>query len=141
MPTAEGERTPRGAVVLNHNGGEHVVRCVDALAATAWPADALEVVVVDNASTDGSVERLAAAHAEVRIVPTGANLGFPANNVALRDLGSVDYVALVNNDAFVEPGGWRRLAALEADGRVAAQISLVLFEDRPSTRSTTPATR
>jgi N-acetylglucosaminyl-diphospho-decaprenol L-rhamnosyltransferase len=134
MPQADGtERVPRvRVVVLNHNGGAHVIRCFDALAATDWPAEALEVVLVDNASTDGSVEAVAASHPDVRVLPTGGNLGFPANNLALRDLGSVDYVALVNNDAFVEPGWLRPLVAvLEADGRVAAANALVLFDGPP----------
>ena len=125
-------RVPRvRVVVLNHNGGDDVLRCLGALAATEWPADALDVVVVDNASSDGSVEKIAASHPEVTVLPTGGNLGFPANNLALRDLSTVAYVALVNNDAFVEPGWLAPLVAeLEADGRVGAANSLVLFEGR-----------
>jgi GT2 family glycosyltransferase len=136
MPQAGGPVRDGGVprvrvVVLNHNGGEHVLRCLTALAATQWPADALEVVVVDNASTDGSVEKIAGGHPEVRLVPAGGNLGFPGNNLALRDLASVDYVALINNDAFVEPGWLEPLvAAIEADGRVGAASSLLLFEGR-----------
>jgi N-acetylglucosaminyl-diphospho-decaprenol L-rhamnosyltransferase len=136
MPDGAGEdpadRVPRvRVVVLNYNGGDHVLRCLDALIRTDWPASALELVVVDNASTDGSVERIVKEHPEVTILATGANLGFPANNLALRDLSSVSYVALVNNDAFVEPGWLAPLVAeMEGDGRVGAANSLVLFDDR-----------
>jgi N-acetylglucosaminyl-diphospho-decaprenol L-rhamnosyltransferase len=131
-PAAGAELVPRvRVVVLNHNGGAHVLRCLDALSSTDWPADRLEVVVVDNASTDGSVEQIAKEHADVHIVPAGGNFGFPANNLALRDLAHVEYVALVNNDAFVEPGWLGPLvAALEADGRAGAANSLVLFDGR-----------
>jgi GT2 family glycosyltransferase len=118
-------------VVLNHNGGEDVLRCLSALEATEWPADRLEIVVVDNASSDGSVEKIAADHPGVEVIPSGGNLGFPANNLALRDLSSVSYVALVNNDAFVEPGWLAPLvAAIESDGRVGAANALLLFEGR-----------
>jgi N-acetylglucosaminyl-diphospho-decaprenol L-rhamnosyltransferase len=119
------------AVVLNFNGGDHVLRCLDALEATDWPAAALEIVLVDNASTDGSVEQIMKRHPEVKILPAGGNLGFPGNNLALRDLGSVQYVALVNNDAFVEPAWLAPLVAeLEADARVGAANSLLLFDGR-----------
>ena len=125
-------RVPRvRVVVLNHNGGEDVLRCLGALLETEWPAGALDIVVVDNASTDGSVEKIAASHPEITVLPTGANLGFPGNNLALRDLSTVGYVALVNNDAFVEPGWLAPLVAeLEADGRIGAANALVLFEGR-----------
>jgi GT2 family glycosyltransferase len=126
-----GDRPRVRVIVLNHNGGDDVLRCVTALRATDWPRDSLELVVVDNASTDGSVEKIAASHPDVEIVAAGANLGFPANNLALRDLSSVAFVALVNNDAFVEPGWLEPLVSeLEGDGRVGAANALVLFEGR-----------
>jgi GT2 family glycosyltransferase len=90
-------------VVLNFNGGDLVERCVGHLEALHWPADRLDLVVVDNASTDGSAERLA-AHPRVEVRRSHENLGFPGNNLALRDLDAIDFVGLINNDAFVEPG-------------------------------------
>jgi hypothetical protein len=135
-PSRRGARSDAGdaphvrVVVLNHNGGEHLLRCIAALAATEWPAESLEIVVIDNASLDGSDIALEAAHPDVRLIRTGLNAGFPANNLALRDLHAVDYVALVNNDAFVEPGWLAPLvAALDAEPRVGAANALVLFAD------------
>ena len=90
-------------VVLNYNGGSDTLRCFEHLRATRWPSELLELICVDNGSTDGSVEALSAAFPEVEVRTLGANTGFPANNAALRDLDGVRYVALVNNDAFVEP--------------------------------------
>ncbi len=121
------------AVVLNYNGGEHVLRCVEALLATDYPADRFEVVVVDNASSDGSDAALARRFPDVRLVPTGANLGFPANNVAMTDLArdGIDAVALVNNDAFVAPGWLRPLVdVLVADPRVGAACPKIVFAPR-----------
>ena len=87
---------------------------------TSWPPRGdgeLEVVVVDNGSTDGSVDAGTARHPGVRLVQTGANLGFAGGvNAGLADLGDLDAVALVNSDAFVEPGWLAPLVtALEAD--------------------------
>ena len=107
--------------MLNYNGGEHVIGCIEALRRTRWPADALEIVVVDNASADGSDAEIRRRFPEVRLIPSGGNHGFPANNLALRDLDDVDHVALVNNDAFVEPGWLEPLVgALEAEPTLGA---------------------
>jgi GT2 family glycosyltransferase len=117
------------AVVLNWNGGDHVLRCLEHLVATDWPADRLELVMLDNASSDGSDQAVAARFGDrVRVVPTGGNFGFVANNLGLRDLDAVDYVALVNNDAFVEPGWLRPLVdALEGDAGLGAACPRILF--------------
>ena len=82
-------------VVLNFNGGTDVVRCVDCLEHLDWPQDRLEVVVVDNASTDGSPAALRERFPRVEIIDSGGNLGFPANNLAMRDPGDADYVGRV----------------------------------------------
>ncbi len=104
-------------------------RCLSSLARTEWPDGALDVVVVDNASTDGSDLEIAERHAEVSLVQAGSNLGFPGNNLAMRDLADIDYVALVNNDAFVEPGWLAPLVeALEADRALGAACPKILFE-------------
>jgi GT2 family glycosyltransferase len=119
-------------VVVTRDGGALLERCVERLAAVDWPAERLEVVVVDNASTDGSVERAVAARPGVRVIRSGRNLGYAAgNNLALGELGAVEYVALLNNDAFVEPGWLQPLVeALEADGEFGAATSKVLFAPR-----------
>jgi len=117
-------------VVLNWNGHDHLERCLDALCALDWPADRLDLVVVDNASTDGS-DRLVERYPGVRLVRNGRNDGFVANNLALRDLAGVDYVGLVNPDSFVEPG-WlgAMVAGLEADEGLGAVSARMLFADR-----------
>ena len=118
-------------VVLNYNGGEHVRRCIEHVLASDWPADALDAVVIDNNSTDGSIEAIADQYERVRVIQTGANLGFPANNRALADLGDADYVALVNNDAFVAPDWLQPLVAeLEDDPMVGAVCPKIVFEPR-----------
>jgi hypothetical protein len=118
-------------VVLNYEGGDDVVRCFDHLAALRWPADELELVLVDNGSTDGSAAAVIARHPRVRMVRLDRNTGFPANNVALRDLSGVRYVGLVNNDAFVEPTFLSPLvAALDDDPGLGAACPLILFDHR-----------
>ena len=118
-------------VVLNHDGGELLERCFDALAALDWPTEQLELVLVDNASSDGSVDAVLDAHPEVRVVRSPTNAGFPANNLALRDLDGVRYVGLVNNDAFVEPDWVRAMVdALDADAGLGAATGRLVFAPR-----------
>lgn len=118
-------------VVLNYNGGELVVQCLEALGKLDWLADRLEVVVVDNASTDGSDTVIAERFPAVQLIRSPQNNGFPANNLALRHLGGVDYVGLVNPDSCVESGWLRALVgALEADEGLGAVSPRMLFADR-----------
>ena len=90
-------------VLLDFNGGSTIVEAVDAVTKTQWPTDRVEIVCVDNGSTDGSLEEIERRFPSVVTIRNGQNLGFPGNNVAMRDLDGVDYVALVNSDALVEP--------------------------------------
>jgi len=87
---------------------------------------------VENGSTDGVAARVRAELPGVRVIDAGANLGFGGGcNLALADLAGVDYVALVNNDAHVEPGWLRPLVdALESDATVGAANPKILFFDR-----------
>jgi GT2 family glycosyltransferase len=116
-------------VVLNHNGGDMTLECLRALLATNWPADRLRVVLVDNASTDGVVEHVETELPNVRILRSPTNLGFAGgNNLALRDLGSADYVALVNNDVTVGANWLAPLVEmLEADPDLGAACPKILF--------------
>ena len=107
MPDTSQRTPPRvRVVVLNWNSWWFTRRCLRSLAATDHPADRLEVVLVDNGSIDGSLERLCHEFTGVTVVRNGANLGFAEGcNRAMRDLDGVDMVALVNNDAVVRPVG------------------------------------
>jgi GT2 family glycosyltransferase len=89
-------------------------------------------VLVENGSIDGVAARVRAELAGVRVIDAGANLGFGGGcNLALTDLDGVEYVALVNNDAQVEPGWLEPLvAALEDAPSVGAANPKILFSDR-----------
>jgi GT2 family glycosyltransferase len=116
-------------VVLNYNGGTHVIRCLEHLERLEWPADRLDLVVIDNDSADGSDRVIEDRFPRFRIIRTGRNLGFPANNIALRDLGPIEYVGLVNNDAFVMSDWLAPLVeALDHDPALGAACPKILFD-------------
>jgi GT2 family glycosyltransferase len=127
--------TPRvRVVVLNYDGGDMTLRCLDALRRLDYPTDRLEVVMVDNGSIDGIVDRVRGDYPEVVVREPLANLGFAGGcNVGIGDpsAGDYDYVALLNNDAVPEPGWLTPLVAtLEADAILGAASSKILFADR-----------
>jgi GT2 family glycosyltransferase len=119
------------AVVVNFNGGELTLDCLGSLLATDWPSDRLEVVLVDNASGDGSVQAVRARHPSVRVIESPDNVGFGGGcNLALTDLGAVDHVALVNNDATVASGWLGPLVqALASDVSIGAACPKILFAE------------
>lgn len=118
-------------VVVNHNGGDLLRRCIDDVLAMEWPGE-LEVVVVDNASTDSSIASLAALDSDTRlsIIPLTTNTGFGANNEALTDLDNVDWIALVNPDAFVPADFATGLIDAFDDPSVGAAAPKIIFDDQ-----------
>jgi N-acetylglucosaminyl-diphospho-decaprenol L-rhamnosyltransferase len=105
-----------GAVIVNYNAGEHLPECVRSVRADGVD----EIVVADNASSDGSDRAVGAADANAVVLPTGGNLGFGAG--ANRGVAATraDYILLLNPDTLVEPGTVKVLAdALDRDPRLA----------------------
>jgi GT2 family glycosyltransferase len=121
-----------GAVVLNYNGGELTLECLRRLRSTEWQADRFTIVLVDNASTDRVVATTRDEMPDVQIITSDRNLGFAGGcNLALRDLGGVDRVALVNSDVLVEPGWLAPLArALDGNPQLGAACPKILFASR-----------
>jgi N-acetylglucosaminyl-diphospho-decaprenol L-rhamnosyltransferase len=95
------------AVVVNYNAGDALVECVTSvLAQDPLP----ELVVVDNASTDNSVDRLRRVHPDVRIVRSGGNLGYArAANLGIAAT-EAPLVAVLNPDTVLAPGVGKAVA-------------------------------
>lgn len=119
-------------VTLNYNGGDLTIDCVARLRATQWPRDRLRVVLIDNASTDGVADTVAAQWPDVEVIRSATNLGFAGGmNLGLASLEQVEHVALVNNDVLVTPGWLAPLAAaLDGDPGIGAASPKILFSTR-----------
>ena len=117
-------------VVVNYRGAEDTITCLRALAELSYPADRLQVICVDNASGDGSAERIRAAVPSATVVEAPANLGFAGGcNLGVESAtGSV--LAFLNNDARPHPD-WVGAAVrvLQAEPTVGAVASKVLDWD------------
>jgi GT2 family glycosyltransferase len=126
------DRIPAVSVVVpNWNGRAWLPQCLDAL--TAQTVGALEVIVVDNGSSDGSREYLRARHPDVRVIAVGFNSGFAhAANRGLRAARG-EFVALVNTDVVLASDWVQRTArALAADPGAASVACKMLSLDNPA---------
>jgi hypothetical protein len=117
-------------VVPNWNGRRWLPGLLASLGAQERPAD--EVIVVDNGSTDGSLEWLAAQAPGVRVLALGRNTGFAVavnHGLAATDAGAV---ALVNTDVELAPDWIARAAGrLEDDPGLSSVATRMVLMDRP----------
>ena len=90
-------------VIVSYNAREDLARCLASLAEHP-SSTSHEIVVVDNASSDGSAGMVRLQRPDARVIEAGANLGFSrANNLGIRATSS-ELVLLLNGDTIVEPG-------------------------------------
>lgn len=116
-------------IVVNWNGKELLTPCFQALRQQRFRD--FEIIIVDNGSTDGSVEFVKADFPEVRVIALDENLGFSAaNNVGIR-LARGKYMALLNSDTEVESRWLEELVnALEAHPEIGFCASKMLLWQR-----------
>src|SRR4051812_28982264 len=97
-------------VVVNYNSGPWLKKVVEGLHAQTFGD--FRAIIVDNGSTDGSLERLPSGRASIEVVRAGVNLGFAGgNNLAIREHARGEWLALLNPDAFPRPDWLERLIA------------------------------
>ena len=108
-------------VIVSYNVRRDLDACLQSIVARTAPIDAT-IVVVDNASTDGTPDMIRARYPGVRVIESGDNLGFArANNVGIRATTS-DFVLLLNPDTVVPEDGIQRLAQTLARSPEAACV-------------------
>ncbi|MCW4001891.1 MAG: glycosyltransferase family 2 protein [Candidatus Bathyarchaeota archaeon] len=124
---------PVSTIIVNFNGKELLESCVGALLATKYPN--FEIIVVDNASTDGSVrslEKMFGVHSKLKIVENQENLGHAEGcNIGAREAKGRYFVFL---DSDTEPKDedwlWELVRVMESDESIGvAQAKVVLAED------------
>jgi len=118
-------------LIVNWNGGSFLRQCLESLARQRRPPD--EIILVDNASTDDSLQQAGAVRSNVRVIRLPANVGFArANNIAAEAARRCDVLALLNPDAFPDPGWLEALLnAAEQAPDVASFASQMRLADEP----------
>jgi len=119
------------SVIIPHWNGKHFLQpCLDALAAQTYAP--LEVIVVDNASSDGSQQYIKDHYPDVTLIELPENRGFTGACNAGMEAANGDFISLLNNDTEVHPD-WARAVVEAFDhhpdaGMVASKM--LLFDKR-----------
>ena len=94
------EAEPVSIVIVSHNSGRFLSECLDSIFRSNYPLK--ELIIVDNASSDGSIEETRKRFSKIRVIQNQDNLGYSraANKGVLASSGSL--VVLINPDTIVE---------------------------------------
>ncbi len=122
-------------IVLNYNSREDTLDCLRSLEHLTYPS--VQIIAVDNGSTDGSVPAIRAAYPNITLIDTGKNLGFTGgNNVGIKyalDHGA-DYVMLLNNDTIIAPDMIDlMIEPMENDPTIGVSGPTIYYYDAPDT--------
>ena len=108
-------------IIVNYNGQRLLGKLFESLAHQTLPAD--EIILVDNASVDGSVAYVRQHFPQVTVVPLPTNTGFAGGNNAGFAKARGEYIALLNSDTIVDKRWLVELVqALDADERIGAAV-------------------
>ncbi len=117
-------------IILNYNGGADVLECLESVSHIDYPA--YDVIVVDNGSTDDSLQNIRKRYPQIRIIENGRNLGFAeGNNVGIR-ASSSPYILLLNDDTTVGKNILKDLVeATQADPKAGIAGPAILYHETP----------
>lgn len=124
-PEQPGGRAAVAIVVLNHNGKDLLLQCLQSIEAVDYRP--LSSVVVDNGSTDGSAEEVRRLYPGIHLVPVGYNAGVSGGrNAGIRYVEEhlqTEYILFLDNDTQIEPDAVREfVAAADRDARIGLVV-------------------
>lgn len=119
-------------IILNWNGKHLLPDCLGSMRRQTFRD--FELIVVDNGSTDGSVDWIRSEFPEVRVLALEGNRGFCGGNNAGIRVASGEYIGLLNNDTEADPEWLGELVrAVQADRTIGACDSKILYFDQRDT--------
>lgn len=116
-------------IVVSYNSRSYLETCLSSICAQLGPAD--ELIVVDNGSSDGSAELVAARFPAARLI-RGPNTGYAGGNNRGAEAATGDYLVFLNPDTITGPGAIAALLApLAADPSVGMTTACLVLADNP----------
>ena len=115
-------------IIVNYNGKELLQKCLDSLLKVNY--DNFEIILVDNNSTDGSVEFITKNYPSLIIIKLDSNKGFAEPNNVAAKISKGKYLLFLNNDTVVTPNFiFEMVKVMETDKKIAICQSLLLKPD------------
>lgn len=90
-------------LIINYNGLEHLKQCFKTISKINYPKDKIEIIMVDNGSSDASIEFATNNFNFVKIIKNNTNEGFAKPNNDAAKVATGEYIALLNNDMKIDP--------------------------------------
>ena len=115
-------------IIVNYNGKELLQKCLDSLLKVNY--DNFEIILVDNNSTDGTVEFITKNYPSLIIIKLDSNKGFAEPNNVAAKISKGKYLLFLNNDTVVTPNFISEMVkVMETDKKIAICQSLLLKPD------------
>ena len=115
-------------IIVNYNGKELLQKCLDSLLKVNY--DNFEIILVDNNSTDGTVEFITKNYPSLIIIKLDSNKGFAEPNNVAAKISKGKYLLFLNNDTVVTPNFISEIVkVMETDKKIAICQSLLLKPD------------
>ncbi len=124
-------------IIVNYNGEDFIEDCLKSVQKIDYPNDMYEIILVDNASKDNSINVIRKKFPSVKLIALNSNTGFSAgNNVGVKNARG-DLIVFLNPDTTVEKNWLSALVEkIYGDDRIGACSSKVLYIDDRSTINT-----
>ena len=118
-------------IIVSYNTANLTQKCVKhALASSGIDAGQLEIIVVDNNSSDNTVQLLKKSYPDIKIISSPKNLGFGGGNNLGAKHATGEYVLLLTTDAFLNPGSLSELVTvLDKNKSILAVAPKLTYED------------
>lgn len=113
-------------IIVNWNTRELILQCIDSIMKSAPYLD-FEIIVVDNNSSDGSVEAILNSYPSVKMVANDTNAGFAGGNNQGIVLSKGDYILLLNPDIVVHNNALQKMVAFLDDQVYAGAVGALLY--------------
>jgi GT2 family glycosyltransferase len=108
-------------IILTYNGNEYIKPLLDSLLNQSYPQDRMEILVVDNASSDDTLGIIRQHHRSIKIVALEKNIGYAAGNNQALLHASHDLLVFLNQDTICHPGFLQSMVGMmETDKSLAA---------------------